>query len=249
MQKSSFSFIVVEDDLHANESIVKRMNKFENWNCIGKETILDEAISKIEINQPDLLFLDWEVIGGNTFILLDKINKIDDYKPYIIYFTGYQNDNPQIPVDIVNKYKVNKYLVKPIFEDLTENLSTYIEEAEDLLKHHIKELWITTIEKQKLKIEANQIVCISQSRANPRNKIIHCSNHDLFEFKASWEICEMIALKHGINFLFANARDTMVNINYISKIHKPYIWLNQSIKVEVTKDRWKILELEILKSK
>lgn len=249
MLKSNFSYIVVEDDLHANQSIVKRMNKFENWNCIGSETILNDAILKIEVKKPNLLFLDWEVIGGNTFTLLEKIKNIENYKPYIIYFTGYQNDNPQIPVDIVNKYKVNKYLVKPIFEDLTENLSSYIEEAENQLKHQNKELWITTIEKQKLKIDANQIVCISQSRANPRNKIIHCSNHDIFEFKASWEICEMIALKYGINFLFANARDTLVNINYISKIQKPYIWLNQSIKVEVTKDRWKILELEILKSK
>lgn len=241
MKKSNYSFMVVEDDLHANESIVNRMEKYENWKCISSETSLKKALEHIENKKPDLLFLDWEVIGGNTFSLLDKIQTLENYNPYIIYFTGYQNDRPEIPMEIINKYKVNRYLIKPIFENLTENLNLYISEAEAFAKNNLKSelFWITTIDKQKIKINPETIICISQSETNSRNKIIRFQNGTLFEIKSSWELCEKLANQFKIDYFFANARYTLINKKYISKIQKPYIWLDNKIKVEVTKDRWK----------
>lgn len=241
MQKSSYNFLVLEDDLNANQSIINRMKPYNNWNCIGQETILNEAILKIEKFKPQLLFLDWEVVGGNTFTLLEKITTIENYSPYIIYFTGYQSDNPQIPVDIVNKYKVNRYLIKPIFEDLTNNLATYINEAEDYLTKQKADFWITTIKKEKIKIHSYELLCITQSEVNSRHKIIYTTSQN-FEIKSSWELCEAILKENQIDYAYANARYTLINKKYITKIQKPYVWLNHSLKIEVTKDKWRNFE-------
>lgn len=203
----------------------------------------DLALNVIKLKQPDLLFLDWSIRGGNAFSLLEEINAIQDYKPYIIFFTGYQSDNPEIPQEIINKHRVNRYLIKPIWEKLTRHLPEYITEAESLIQDYRKMFfWIETILKEKIRIVPENIICISQSRSNPRNKIIHYQTKT-FEIKASWEACEKIARQFEIDYCFANARETLVNKEYITKIQRPYVWLNDKLKVEVTKEKWREIEI------
>ena len=142
---------------------------------------------------PNLVFLDWSIKGGNAFTLLEKIEKIEYYNPYIIFFTGYQNDHPEIPVELINRFKINKYLIKPIFENLTINLDKYIKEAEFLyIANPINEFWVEDINKVKIQINPHDIICISQS-INPRAKIFHTKNDENIEVKASWSLCERIA--------------------------------------------------------
>ena len=188
--------------------------------------------------------MDWSIKGGNAFTLLEKIEKFENYKPYIIFFTGYQSDHPEIPVELINRFKVNRYLVKPVFENLTNNLKEYILEAENFYNSEIRidDFWITTIDKQKLKINPTEIICISQSRSNSRNKIIHLKDGKHIEIKASWEICEKLAREYKIDYCFANNRDTLINKLFISKIQKPYIWIDNTLKVEVTRDKWKDID-------
>ncbi len=241
MTKSNYSYLVIDDDLKVCESIQKRMNLFTNWSCQGLLVSLADALFNIENCKPNLLFLDWSIKGGNAFTLLEKIEVFEDYKPYIIFFTGYQNDHPEIPVELINRFKINRYLVKPIFENLTNNLADYVSEAEQYIKSNEKKdfLWITTYEKLNLKINPNQIVCISQSRSNPRNKIIHFSDKKEFEIKESWQICEKIAKDFEIDYCFAKERDTLVNKKFITKFQKPKIWINNQFWIEVTKEKYK----------
>lgn len=244
MTKSNYSFMVVEDDLHAAQSIVNRMKKFENWKLTAVESGLSIALIKIEKHKPDLLFLDWEIVGGNTFTILDKIETLENYRPYIIFFTGYQSDNPEIPTTIINKYQINKYLIKPIFENLTNNLKCYINEAETYTSNKSAscEFWITTIEKQKIRINPDKIICILQSKAHSKNKVIYTAKAQEYEVRATWTDCEMIAKKFGIKLFKTNSRDTMINQNHIIKLQKPFIWLTDNLKIEVTKDKWKQVE-------
>ena len=100
--------------------------------------------------------------------------------------------------------------------------------------------WITTVQKEKMKIVLKNIFCISQSETNSRFKIIHASDGKQIEIKASWPDCEAIAAKNKIDYCFTNARYTLINKSFISKIQKPYVWLNNDqLKVEVPKDKWK----------
>lgn len=240
MIKSNYSYVVIDDDLKVCESIQKRMLKYSNWQCKALLVSLSESVSIIEKEKPNLLFLDWSIKGGNAFILLEKLEQFQNYKPYIIFFTGYQSDHPEIPVELINRFKINRYLVKPIYENLTNHLDEYINDAESIIVKNKKDfLWITTTEKTKIMLFPNQIVCISQSRINSRNKIIHYFDKNEYEIKASWVVCEKIAKDFTIDYSFANSRDTLVNKKFITKFQKPKIWINNQFWVEVTKEKSK----------
>lgn len=241
MTKSIYKYVVIDDDIKVCENIKKRMSKYKNWNCEGLIVSLSESLSIIQGTMPNLVFLDWSIKGGNAFTLLEKIEKIEYYNPYIIFFTGYQNDHPEIPVELINRFKINKYLIKPIFENLTINLDKYIKEAEFLhIANPINEFWVEDINKVKIQINPHDIICISQS-INPRAKIFHTKNDENIEVKASWSLCERIAKEFKIEYCITKSRETIINKKFITKLHRPFIWLNNRIKVEVTKDKWKEL--------
>lgn len=242
MIKSSYNYLIVEDDLEVCEDLKNRMLEHKNWHCLGLITTYDEALQIIESKKPHLLFLDYSIRGGNTFDLMDEILNIKNYNPFIIYFTGYGSDNLFISEDVNNKYKVNIFLNKPIQEKLTSSLKQYIFETEKWIKSHgIKELWLLTKDKIKVKIEPQKIICINQPENNPRFKTIRTIDNQVFDIKASWDECEKIALENSINYFYTKSRDTLINTNFITKFHKPFIWLNETLKVEVTKERWKYL--------
>lgn len=240
MTKSNNSYVVIEDDLHVCEGIKSRMIKFPNWNCIGLIPEYNLASKVIQEKKPNLLFLDYSIIGGNTFSLLEQIKKMDGYNPFIIYFTGYGSDNDFISEDAINRHRVNKFLNKPIWEKLTEHLENFINEAEiwlDSNKNH--EIWLFTADKIKIKIDPYKIICINQPENNPRYKTIRTSDNQIYDIKASWKDCEKVAEKHSIDIYYTKSRDTVINKKYITKIQKPYLWLNEFLKITVTKDRWK----------
>lgn len=244
MIKSSYNYLIVEDDLEVCEDVKNRMLEFKNWHCLGLITTYDEAIQIIETKKPHLLFLDYSIRGGNTFDLMDEIKNIKDYKPFIIYFTGYGSDNLFISEDVNYKYKVNVFLNKPIQEKLTANLKNYISDAEKWIKNkEIKELWLPTKDKTKVKIEPQKIICINQPENNPRYKTIRTIDNKIFDIKANWDECEKIAQENAINYFYTKSRDTLINTKYVTKLQKPFIWLNDTLKVEVTKERWKDLLL------
>lgn len=244
MTKSRYSYAVIEDDFNVCESVKQRMDVFSNWDCLGLIRAYDAALQLIQNHKPNLLFLDYSILGGNTFCLLEQIKTIENYHPFIIYFTAYGNDNNSISEDVINKYKVNKFLNKPIWEKLTEHLASFIDEAETwILSYTSKELWLLTKDKIRVKIEPQKIVCINQPEKNPRYKIIRTVDNKIYEIRASWIECESIVKEHALLFCYAKTRDTFINKEYITKIHKPFIWLNDQLKVTVTKERWKDLEV------
>lgn len=241
MEKSKLNYLVIEDELNVCENIAHRMKKFENWNCLGLISFYDEALAVILAKRPDLIFLDFSIRGGNSFDLLDQIKEMVEYQPYIIFFTAYLQDKPEIAEDAINTYKVNKYINKPIFNKLTECLETYLTEAETWSHEHTKnELWIETVDHVKIKLCPKEIYCFSQSAVSSRHKIIHTISNN-FEIKASWSECENIAKQNQLDYFFANSRESMVIRNYITKIQKPNIWLNDTLKVPVTKENWKLI--------
>jgi response regulator of citrate/malate metabolism len=242
MIKSRYSYVVIEDDLHVCEGVKVRMDAFLNWDCLGLISTFDEALKTIQSKKPNLLFLDYSILGGNTFSLLDEIKTIDDYTPFIIYFTAYGSDNDFISEDAINKYRVNKFLNKPIWEKLTEQLDIFVNEAEIWVKtYEHSSLWLDSINKIKVKVDPYKIICINQPENNPRYKTIRTVDHKLFDIKASWDDLERIAQEYHIDYCYTKARDTIINKKYITKIQKPNIWLNDFLKITVTKERWKDL--------
>jgi two-component system LytT family response regulator len=67
---------------------------------------VDEAVAFIDVNKPDLVFLDVEMPGKNGFELLNAVDEIDFY---VIFVTGYDHYAIQ-----AIKLNALDYLLKPV---------------------------------------------------------------------------------------------------------------------------------------
>lgn len=245
MTDSEYKYIVVEDDLQVCEGIKRRMLHFPNWKCSGLFASYTDAVKNIFLEKPDLLFLDWSIRGGNTFDLLNEVRLMDGYDPYLIFFTGYQSDRDEIHEKMVNIYRVHRYFSKPIWEKMDLYL---VECIKDAVQHRIKAkpnedcIWLQTIDKQKIKVNPQEIVCINQSE-NPRNKILCFSNTILYEIKAKWESCEKILRLHNVNYFVVNQRECIINLDCIEKIGNDKLLLKYNIHIKISKEKLKELEM------
>lgn len=241
MKNLKFNYLVIEDDTNVWANIKRRMDKFTDWEAIGFSSEIDDAFEKIVNAKPQLIFSDWSIRGGNAFQILDFIKSIDDYNPYIIFFTGYQSEHPEIPQQILNNYPiVKKYLVKPIYENLTENLVNYVNEAKDhyLLKLQKTPILIENELRQKIKIIPADSIAILQCEENPRRKVLYLKNNDKIYLKQTWESIISFLNFYKIDYFTCHNRKSIVNRSFITKISKPYIWLENDFKIQVSRERW-----------
>jgi len=244
MNTLNFKYLVIEDDTNVWENIERRMSAFENWRPVGFCSEIDDVLTKISENKPHLIFSDWSIKGGNAFEILNFIKSIENYEPYVIFFTGYQSEHPEIPQEIFNNFPiVKKYIIKPIYENLTNNLADYVMEAEILHKNIIcKSVFIENEYKQKIKIYPNQCIAFLQNENNPRIKTIYLKDEIPINVKYTWEQILDFAQFHQIDFFITHNRKSIVNRYYISKMQKPFIWLLNDLKVEVAREKWRELK-------
>lgn len=242
MNTLNFKYLVIEDDTNVWENIERRMSIFKNWKPIGFSSEIDDALYKISEQKPHLIFSDWSIKGGNAFQILDFIKTIENYQPYIIFFTGYQSEHPEIPQEILNNYPiVKKYIIKPIYENLTNYLADYVQEAEKLPQpHYNAPVFLENEFKQKIKILPEDCVAFIQSENNPRIKTIYINAQPPINVKYTWEQIINFAENSRIEYFITHNRKSVINKKYISKIHKPFIWLNEDLKIEVAREKWKI---------
>jgi two-component system, LytTR family, response regulator len=205
------SYAIIEDAPDVCEGIKARMDLHDHWRCEAIIYDIDTAKSEIKKYQPELLFMDWSIKGGSTFELLDYLSVVlPNYKPYIVYFTAFQKDEPEIPMLIVNKYKPDAYLIKPIWEYLSNNLSNFLEEAKMKAKNNA-DFILRTINKQVVYIKLNEICSISICNSKLRTKIIYLIDGSNYEFK-DFTLDEFSALlsSNQVNHFRANKRENSV---------------------------------------
>lgn len=231
--------MIVEDIEEVRYAIIERMKNQHLWECACETGYFEVALRQLIVHKPELLFLDYSILGGNSFMLLDHIRKMTNYNPYIAFFTGYMSDQPEIAEQILNTYKVDLFLNKPIFPKLTIQLDSILSEA--YLKNNgvrpVPHFWIETIDKIQLQLNPQFITCIFQG-VNPRHKIITMESGLEYEIKANWSECEKLLASFNQDFDFANTRYYYVNKKQIIRKKRPFLWLRDGKKVEVTKERW-----------
>ena len=168
------------------------------------------------------------------------------YIPYIIFFTGYQGENPEIPQVVFNEFPlVKKYLVKPIFLQLTENLSQYVSEAEALAEGQKETpVFIENYLKQSVRVFPKQILCFLQDEQNPRLKVLHTLSGQAIQLKLTWEEIHRFCAEYHLPIFLANARKAIVNRDYIIRTNKPFLWLEGGLRVQVSREQWAALEVE-----
>lgn len=247
MSPNKLRYLVVENAPDVCEGIIRRMNPFDDWESLGYCTGVKEAMEKIQDTKPHLLFLDWGLNGGSAFELLQQIQNTDGYNPYIIFNTGFQKDNPEIPQEIINNYKVDKYLVKPLWENLRNNLPSYLAEAAGKAVSFAEKPKITWLEDEKgvkVAVALEKIICICQHPGMPRSRIIYFAGQSQ-EIIAplQWQKCYDLLDSCNIDYFITKTRSHLVVRAYIHKFEKPFVRLkNFPAKIEVVKENLKQFE-------
>jgi len=244
---TDLSFLVIENAPDVCEGIIRRMIPFTNWKSQGYALSVKEAIRKIEENRPHLLFLDWGLNGGSAFEVMQSIHQFPDYHPYIIFNTGFQRDNPEIPQELINHYKVDKYLIKPIWENLKLNLPAYLQEAEEKArrpKEAAKKTWLDDISGKKIFADLSQLICICQHPVEPRQRILYFNRPpSTITLSLQWHKCYELLNRFQISFFITKNRSHLVCKPFVEVFEKPFVRLSGfPAKIEVVKESAKAFE-------
>jgi two-component system LytT family response regulator len=97
--------IIIDDERLARNELKKLLEQYPDILIIDEASNVDEAIEKIDLSRPDLIFLDIQMPGKTGFDLLAEIEK----SPRVIFTTAYDEF-------ALKAFEVNAldYLLKPI---------------------------------------------------------------------------------------------------------------------------------------
>lgn len=117
--------LVIDDERLARKELINLLEEHPEIEIIGECNNADNAIKKIEVLKPDLIFLDIQMPGKDGFGLLEEIS----FVPHVIFTTAY--DEYAIKAFEVNAFD---YLLKPIEQgrlaDTIEKLNRIKKEEE-----------------------------------------------------------------------------------------------------------------------
>ncbi|MXV38454.1 response regulator [Flavobacteriaceae bacterium Ap0902] len=247
-QNKGFSYAIIEDIEDAIDGIVNRMNCYQDWFNISNSTNIENAIKIIENDKPDLIFMDWNIKGGSTYEILDLIGNNADYCPFIIYFTGFQKDQPDIPEKVFNKYHVDIYLIKPIWKKLSNNLENYLELAKRKAKDSLM-LNIEDIHRNLHLINPKDIISIAIYDSKKRTKSVRLLDGSVLIIKQTFDKIEELLSSSNIDYKYTNKRYSLVTKDHICRIENEYVvFKNNSPKVEISKDNLKEIKDWLLSS-
>ncbi len=203
------------------------MAGYKDWQSVGFCSSVNTAKKSINENRPALLFLDWSLTGGNAFEVLQYIQNIPDYNPYIIFNTGYQNEHPEIPQEIINNYSVDKYLIKPFWETLKKNLPDYLREAEDkslMKRKKLFKTWIKNVEGKNIPVSVDSLSAVIQYHDNPRKRVFFfVTNTKGIIVSKTWEECYAFLDKFKVDYFITKKRQHLIVRDHIEYFSCPYI--------------------------
>ncbi len=97
--------LVIDDERLARKELMNLLEEYPEVRVIGECNNADNAIKKIEVLKPDIIFLDIQMPGKDGFGLLEEIS----FVPQVVFTTAY--DEFAIKAFEVNAFD---YLLKPI---------------------------------------------------------------------------------------------------------------------------------------
>ncbi len=117
--------VVLEDEDDNRNWLLKKLNLYPELDIVGEASTLDDAFGLIAQTKPDAAFMDIQLIGGDVFMLLKRLQDNGIPIPYIVITTGY----PEYVMNALNDYRrfVVQYLVKPFLEDWQKKLRKSID--------------------------------------------------------------------------------------------------------------------------
>ena len=239
-------YAIIEDIADVRTRLQKEMGAYPEWQCAGTADSVRVAKKMIHEQKPVLIFCDWDLVGGSGFEILQHIQQIKDYNPFIIFNTGFQADHPEIAEELINTYKVDAFINKPYWQKLLQQLpALLLSAAEKNNNTPDQKLWwlkLANGERQRLNLES--IVAIVQCPENPRNKLIYVHQKpEPLGCTLTWQDAAEYFERGGQQAFGINRRFAIVAKQYINRYQAPFVWVgNPPLKLEVVKENIKAFE-------
>ncbi|RDY59760.1 LytR/AlgR family response regulator transcription factor [Flagellimonas nanhaiensis] len=114
--------IIIDDEYLARQRIIKLLEKHRNILVVAECRNGKEAIERIQLKEPDFVFLDIQMPDFDGFAVLQKLQKI----PYVIFTTAYDSF-------ALKAFEINAvdYLLKPFDQ---ERLDASIDRMQEIKK-------------------------------------------------------------------------------------------------------------------
>lgn len=121
MAITPLEFFIVEDEMPAQQALKHYLGSLSGVSVSGTAEDVAGAFDGIVRLEPDAVFLDIRLRGGDAFQLLDKFKQNDLECPPIILMTGFTEF--QLAQKALNDYrhKIIKILQKPFLENFEEH--------------------------------------------------------------------------------------------------------------------------------
>lgn len=103
--EAKYRCLILEDEPPAARVLLRYLQEYPEWTCLGVHHAPPSAIAALEAQQPDLLFLDIHLPGISGLNVLRQLQK----PPLVIFTTAY----PQYAVEGFELAALD-YLLKPI---------------------------------------------------------------------------------------------------------------------------------------
>jgi len=243
---SNKTYCIIEDIPDVRERLRKEMNSWPEWNCVGSADSVRMAKKIIDEIRPNLIFCDWDIVGGSGFEVLQHIQQIKDYAPFIIFNTGFQADHPEIAEELINTYKVDAFINKPFWQKLLEQLPVLLQQAADKIDSPTdqKRWWLKLANGERQRVNINEIIAIVQCPENPRNKLVYLhQNVKPLACTLTWQNASEYFERAGQEAFGINKRYALIGKKYIHRYQPPYVWVgNPPLKLEVVKENVKAFE-------
>ncbi len=238
----NISAVIIEDDdeaLSYFSSILK--THFNEIEIVGTSNSVENSIKLLRHTDPELVFMDIELIDGNAFQILDTI---ENYDFEIIFVSAYNNY-----IEKSLEYYALNFITKPIqLRELSKILKRYFNLEKRLFTKQKYLLLKEFLTESKLLINTgNEHIAIFL------NDIIRCEadgNYSLFTLSNKSKHLASKPLKYYESLLTEKAffranRSTLVNIKHISSIYKrESITLSNNEKVIISvRNKPKLSEL------
>lgn len=244
------TYCIIEDIPDVRDRIQKEMNAYTDWQCVGKADAVRVAKKLIAENKPMLIFCDWDLVGGSGFEVLQHIQQIKEYKPFIIFNTGFQADHPEIAEELINTYKVDAFINKPYWQKLLQQLPALLQSAAEKNNNAAdqKLWWLKLANGERQRVNLDTIVAIVQCPENPRNKLVYLHQKTApLACTLTWQDAVEYFERSGQQAFGVNKRYAMIGKKYIHRYQVPYVWVgNPPIKLEVVKENIKAFEQWLL---
>ncbi|KQS36736.1 LytTR family DNA-binding domain-containing protein [Pedobacter sp. Leaf194] len=230
---------IIEDEVAIRKEITWLLERAPDVKIVGYSTNVKDAIKLIDLQKPDIILMDIQLIDGTAF---DILNGLKDIPENIIFITAYN----QFAIKAI-KFGALDYLLKPVDADeLSDALERY-RKKRDKNRYWNERLAIA----QQSIIEENlpqNIVLhtISQTHIILVKDIIYCKGdgpYTFFYLENGKNLLVSKPLKHyqeilGSPFFLRTHQSYLVNKNYINKISKSeYLVLKNDEEIPVSSRR------------